>query len=78
MDNVAEAAHRTIKRRADEPKLNLGDVVPLKDGTVGVVLARYIPSGEKGDDVHYIVELRYESSGGWPIIVGVMEQAKGG
>lgn len=48
--------HRTIKRRLDEPKLAIGDKIPMEEGVVGVVLARYIPIGRK-DQVCYVVEL---------------------
>jgi hypothetical protein len=41
----------------DGLRLAIGDVVSLKEGTVGIVLARYIRSDNKGA-VHYIVELR--------------------
>lgn len=55
---------QTLIRRSDEPKLEIGDVVPIKPGMMGVVLARFIPSGEKSNEVHhevhYIVELRSE------------------
>ena len=46
-----------MTRRPDEPKLEIGDLVSIKEGVVGVVLARYAPSGTTGE-VHYIVELR--------------------
>jgi hypothetical protein len=56
---VKEAPVRqTLKRHSDEPKLEIGSTVPIKEGVVGVVLARFIPSGEKvRNEVHYIVEL---------------------
>ena len=41
-----------------EPKLEIGDTVPIKDGVVGVVVARFAPSGERRNEVHYVVELR--------------------
>ena len=53
--------HRTVKRRSDEPKLEIGDTISLEDGRVGVVLARYTRSGDPRHDVHYIVELRRET-----------------
>jgi hypothetical protein len=53
---VKEAPHHTIKRRADEPKLQVGQRVSLKEGGIGVVLARYTPSGSR-DEVRYIVEV---------------------
>ena len=55
---MKEPTRQTIVRRSDEPKLELGDVVPVKDGKVGVVLARFTRSGEELNKVHYIVELR--------------------
>ena len=39
----------------DKPKLEIGDVVEIKDGVVGVVLARFKPSGERRNEVHYII-----------------------
>jgi len=57
-----EAPRRTITRRSDEPKLEIGDTVPVKEGVVGVVLARYTHSGDRRNEVHYIVELRYDDS----------------
>jgi len=57
--HVQEVPRQTIKRHSDEPKLEIGDTVPIREGVVGVVLARFTPSGEKGrNEVHYIVELR--------------------
>ena len=57
MGQVKEAPRQTITRRSDEPKLEIGDTVAIKEGVVGVVLARYRPSGAT-DQVHYVVELR--------------------
>ncbi len=54
---MKEAPRQILIRRSDEPKLEVGDTVPIKEGVVGVVLARFTPSGE-GNKVHYIVELR--------------------
>src|SRR5690242_11880712 len=34
---------------SDEPKLEIGDAIRLKDGMVGVVVARYTPSGQPND-----------------------------
>ena len=51
--------HRTITRRSEETKLEIGDKIPMGEGSVGVVLARYTLSGDP--DVHYIVELRREA-----------------
>jgi hypothetical protein len=58
---VKQAPHRTVTRRFDEPKLEIGDAIPIEEGLVGVVLARYTRSGDAGNDVHYIVELRSEA-----------------
>jgi hypothetical protein len=49
--------HRTVTRRFDEPKLEIGDKIPMEEGVVGVVLARYLRSGDLQQDVHYIVAL---------------------
>ena len=57
-DPMKEAPRQTIRRRSDEPKLKIGDTVTLKEGVGGVVLARFTPSGEKRNEVPYIVELR--------------------
>ncbi len=57
---MKDAPRQTLIRRSDEPKLEVGDVVPIKDGVVGVVLARFKPSGERRNEVHYIVELKPE------------------
>jgi hypothetical protein len=48
--------HRTVTRRADEPKLEIGEKIPMEEGVIGVVLARYIPSGRQ-NQVCYVVEL---------------------
>lgn len=54
--DVKEATRHTLIRRSDEPKLEVGDTVEIKEGVVGVVLARFIFSGGKPDETHYIVE----------------------
>jgi hypothetical protein len=51
-----EPERRTIKRRPNEPKLEIGATIKIKEGVIGVVLARYTPSGGR-DDVRYIVEV---------------------
>ncbi len=57
MEVVKESPpHHTIKRRSDEPKLQIGDRVSVKEGVIGVVLARYTPSGG-GNEVRYVVEI---------------------
>jgi hypothetical protein len=40
----------------DEPRLELGEEIPLKDGATGIVIARYTPSGRQ-NEVCYIVEV---------------------
>jgi hypothetical protein len=59
---MKEAPHQTLIRRSDEPKLELGDTVGIKEGVVGVVLARFTPSGERSNEIHYIVELKPDQS----------------
>jgi len=59
---VEEAARQTIKRRPDEPKLEIGQTVPMGEGVVGAVLARYMRPGK--DEVYYIVELRSVKAAG--------------
>ena len=59
---MKEVPHQTLKRRSDEPKLKVGDTVPIKEGVVGVVLARFTPSGERSNEVHYIVELKSDQT----------------
>jgi hypothetical protein len=49
---------KTIIRRSDEPKLEIGNVVQIKEGIRGVVVARYVKSGDESGDVHDVVELR--------------------
>jgi len=51
---VNDAELHTIKRRADDPKLDIGDSVVVKEGVTGIILARYTPSAHN-DEVHYIV-----------------------
>ena len=52
-----EPERRTIKRQADEPKLEIGATVEFKDGVIGIVLARYIPSGGRRE-IHYVIEMK--------------------
>ena len=59
MGELNQAPHRTVTRRCDEPKLEIGDTISI-EGLVGVVLARYTRSGDARRDIHYIVELRRE------------------
>jgi hypothetical protein len=56
MGAMSQAPHRSITRRGDEPMLEIGDKIRMEEGIVGVVLARYIPSGRQ-DQVCYVVEL---------------------
>ena len=52
-----ELEHRTIKRRPDEPRLEIGATIEIKEGVIGVILARYIPSGGR-KEIHYVVETK--------------------
>jgi len=36
----------------------------MKDGKVGVVVARFAPSGERRNEVHYVVELKADGGSG--------------
>jgi hypothetical protein len=45
MGELKQAPHRTVTRRWDEPKLEIGDTISMEEGLVGVVLARYTRSG---------------------------------
>ena len=45
-----------MRRRLDEPKLDVGDRVELKDGTCGIVIARYTPSGHR-NEIRYVVRV---------------------
>ena len=58
MGEVKQAPHRTLTRRFDEPKVEIGDTISFDEGIVGVVVARYTRSSDPRNDVHYIVELR--------------------
>ena len=60
-DGPGQAPYRTVMRRSDEPKLEIGDAISMEEGVVGVVLARYTRSGDVRNDVHYVVELRGET-----------------
>ena len=60
---VKEPTRQTLIRRSDEPKLEIGDTILIKEGVVGVVLAHFTPSGERRNDVHYIVELMKPAEG---------------
>jgi hypothetical protein len=61
MGEVKQPLYRTVTRRWDEPKLEIGDAISMEEGFVGVILARYTRSGDARKDVHYIVELRREA-----------------
>lgn len=58
MEVVKEAPppHHTLRRRSDEPKFQIGEKVLVKEGAIGVVLARYTPSGGQ-NEVWYVVEV---------------------
>jgi hypothetical protein len=58
MGMVKEALppHHTLRRRSDEPKFRIGEKVLVKEGMIGVVLARYTPSGGQ-NEVRYVVEI---------------------
>jgi hypothetical protein len=61
---VKDEPHRVhIRRHCDEPAFDLGAVIEVREGVFGVVLARFKPSDQKGNEVHYIVELIPERSG---------------
>jgi hypothetical protein len=60
---VKDEPHRIHIRRSEDPKLELGAVVEVKEGVFGVVLARFKPSGQRRNEVHYIVELVPEGIG---------------
>ena len=61
---MKDEPHRIhIRRCADEPKLKIGAIVEVREGAFGVVLARFKPSGQTGNEDHYIVELVPERSG---------------
>jgi hypothetical protein len=47
----------------NEPKLEIGDKIPMEEGLIGLVFARYTRAGDVRGDVHYIVELRREAEG---------------
>ena len=59
---MKDSPRQTLIRRSDEPKLEVGDTVLIKQGVVGVVLARFTPSGERSNEVRYIVELKSDQS----------------
>lgn len=58
MRRLTELTRQTLIRRCDEAKLEIGDAVFIKERVAGVVIARFTPSGERGNEVHYIVELK--------------------
>ncbi len=62
MEMVKEAPHHTIKRRADEPRLRIGERVAVKEGVIGVVLARYTPAGAP-NEVRYLMEIIPDEGG---------------
>ena len=60
MGELKQVPYRTVTRRWDEPKFEIGDTITI-EGLAGVVLARYTPSGDARNDVHYIVKLMREA-----------------
>ena len=54
---VQEPTRHTIIRRHDEPRLEIGATVQIKEGVFGVVLARYVRP-TCWNEVHYVVELK--------------------
>ena len=56
MEAVKEPEHKMISRRSDEPKLEIGAVISIKEEVIGVVLARYTPSG-RPNEIRYIVDV---------------------
>jgi len=54
---VTEAGEWTGSCTRPWQNLEIGDSLLIKEGVVGVVLARFIPPGRR-NEVHYIVELR--------------------
>ncbi len=59
---MKETPRQTLVRRSDEPKFEIGDAVLIREGVVGLVLARFIPAGERRNEVHYIVQLKPEDT----------------
>ena len=47
---VKEPRHQTIIRHSDEPKLEIGDVVQIKEGVAGVAVGRYTRYTASGDE----------------------------
>jgi hypothetical protein len=44
-----EPERHTIKRRPDEPKIEIGSTIEIKEGVIGIVRARYTPSGGRNE-----------------------------
>jgi hypothetical protein len=59
---MKESSQQTIIRGSEEPKLQIGDTVLIREGVFGLVLARFAPSGEKRNEVHYIIELKHDQT----------------
>ncbi len=57
----AKESQHTVVRSSEEPKLEIGDPIPTKEGVTGIVLARFTPSG-KPTEIHYLAELRSTGS----------------
>jgi hypothetical protein len=45
------------------PSSKSREIIPIEEGVIGIVLARYLPSNNPGE-VHYIVELRPDKVAG--------------
>jgi hypothetical protein len=56
---VEDRELHTIRRRSDEPKLEIGETVLLNEGQTAVVFARYTPSAHE-DEGWYIVQIQPE------------------
>lgn len=56
MEMMKEAPRQTIKHSTDQPTLDVGDTISIREGMNGVVLARYTPSHGQ-NEVCYVVAL---------------------
>jgi len=54
---VNEVVRQIIRRRFDEPKLEIGSTISLKHGATGVVVARFTRPGRQ-NEVCYLVECK--------------------
>jgi hypothetical protein len=70
---VKEATRQTLIRRSDEPKLEIGDTVLIKEGLVGVVLAPFLADLVRGV-TKFITSLRSSPvTAGLPVEIGHFE-----